>query len=61
LSHKANNQLLAAIERGKSKSTVGARGINKSKSAVSITTPRFLSKYANMADTIGGVNNIRAW
>ena len=52
LSHKANNQLLAAIERGKSKSTVGARGI---------TTPRFLSKYANMADTIGGVNNIRAW
>lgn len=61
LSHKANNQLLAAIERGKSKSTVGARGINKSKSAVSITTPRFLSKYANMADTIGGANNIKAW
>lgn len=61
LSHKANNQLLAAIERGKSKSTVGARGINKSKSAVSITTPRFLSRYSDRMSEIGGVNNIRAW
>lgn len=26
-----------------------------------IITPRFLSKYANMANTIGGANNIRAW
>ena len=24
-------------------------------------TPRFLSKYANMANTIGGANNIKAW
>lgn len=61
LSYKANNQLLAAIERGKSKSTVGARGINKSKNTVSTTAPRFLSRYSDRMSEIGGVNNIKAW
>lgn len=50
LSQKANNQLLNLIDRGKKKSI-----------PLRTTTPRFLSKYANMANTIGGASNIKSW
>ena len=36
-------------------------GPTSTTTAITTTTPRFLSKYSNMESTIGGANNIKAW
>lgn len=49
-----NNKLLRSTNNTVSKNPI----ITKSST---ITTPRFLSKYSNMSNVIGGANNIKAW
>lgn len=55
LSYKANQQLLRAVENGKRNYTASKKSIRNT------VTPRFLSKYSNMSDVIGGANNIKTW
>lgn len=65
ISKKLENQELVKKAWNKlEEDAINKRGIYKPKSNTRssiTTTPRFLSKYANMANTIGGANNIKAW
>lgn len=53
---KSNEKIIPKNDKNSKKNS-----ITITKSSTLVTKPRFLSKYSNMSNVIGGANNIKAW